>query len=159
MKISFPLVPIEFEIKARRRAEPIRFRVRTLMITVALMAIVVYLLLPLSAADQRLMASYEQLGSSNPKSDLTKAKVISQIGPPSRCDVPTKPNTCIDYIWVAHFDRPMCYQEFELNLAIDPNTDSVAAWGLRKKEYKGIELILFRMGFDWRELEFPGAAN
>jgi hypothetical protein len=53
----------------------------------------------------------------------------------------------------------MCYQEFELNLAIDPNTDSVAAWGLRKKEYKGIELILFRMGFDWRELEFPGAAN
>jgi hypothetical protein len=85
------------------------------MITVALMAIVVYLLLPLSAADQRLMASYEQLGSSNPKSDLTKAKVISQIGPPSRCDVPTKPNTCIDYIWVAHFDRPMCYQEFVKN--------------------------------------------
>jgi hypothetical protein len=50
MRISFPVVPIEIEINARRRTEPIRFRVRTLMITVALMAIVVYLLLPLSAA-------------------------------------------------------------------------------------------------------------
>jgi hypothetical protein len=59
--------------------------------------------------------------------------VISQIGPPSRCNVPTTPNTCTDYIWVAHFDRPMNYQEFELNLAIDPTTDLVAGWGLSKK--------------------------
>ena len=56
MRITFPFVPIEFEIKAGRRTEPLRFRVRTLMITVAMAAIVVYLRLPLSAADQRLMA-------------------------------------------------------------------------------------------------------
>jgi hypothetical protein len=136
MKINFPLVPIEFEIEARRRTEPFRFRVRTLMIAVAMAAIVAYLLLPLSAADQRLMAIYEQLGNNDPKIDLTRAKVISQIGPPSRCNVPTTPNTCTDYIWVAHFDRPMNYQEFELNLAIDPTTDLVAGWGLSKKNMK-----------------------
>jgi hypothetical protein len=136
MRIAFPFVPTEFEIKARRRTEPFRFRVRTLMITVAMVAIVVYLRLPLSAADQRLMAIYEQLGNTNPKIDLTRAKVISQIGPPSRCNVPTTPNTCTDYIWVAHFDRPMNYQEFELNLAIDPTTDLVAGWGLSKKNMK-----------------------
>ena len=145
MKIGIPLVPIEFEIIARRRTEPIRFRVRTLMIVVALVAFVVYLLLPLSAADQRLMAIYEQLGDNQPKANLTKADVISQIGPPSAIDAPTTPKTCINHTWVAHFDRPMSYQEFELNLAIDPDTDLVAAWGLYKTEYQGFELILFRI--------------
>jgi len=62
MRIQIPLMPIEFEITARRRTEPIRFRVRTLMIAVGLVAVVVYLLLPLSEADRRLMARYEQLG-------------------------------------------------------------------------------------------------
>ena len=100
MKIRIPLVPIEFEITVRRRTEPIRFRVRTLMIVVALVALAVYLLLPLSAADQRLMAMYEQLGDNQPKAYLTKADVISQIGPPTRIDIPTTPKHCHDYIWV-----------------------------------------------------------
>lgn len=143
MKISFPLVPIELEITARRRTEPFRFRVRTLMIAVAVVATVVYLFRPLSAADQRLMAIYEQLGNTDPKPYLTKAQVISQIGPPSRSDPPT-PNTCTDYTWV-RFETPMSYQNFELNLAIDPDTDRVAAWGLHKTEYQGIQLILFRI--------------
>ncbi len=39
----------------------------------------------------------------------------------------------------------MSYQEFELKLAIDPDTDLVAAWGLHKTEYQGFELILFRI--------------
>jgi hypothetical protein len=146
MRIRIPLVPIEFEITARRRTGPIRFRVRTLMIAVALLAVVVYLLLPLSAADQQLMDVYEKLGDNQPKPGLTKEQVISQIGPPSRTDIPTTPNTCHGYIWVAHFDRPTSYQEFELHLQIDPKTDLVAAWGLHKTEYQGLELILFRIG-------------
>ena len=137
MRIIFPLVPSELEISARKRTQPFRFGVRSLMITVAVVAIVVYLLLPLSAADRRLMANYERLGNTDPKPDLTKAKVIRQIGPPSRCNIPTTPKTCTDYVWVARFDRPLSYQEFELNLAIDPDTDLVAAWGLTKKEYEG----------------------
>jgi hypothetical protein len=145
MKINLPLVPIEFEITARRRTEPFRFRVRTLMIVVMITAVVVYLHLPLSPADRRLMAIYDQLGNPDPKINLTRAQVLDQIGPPSRCNIPTTPNTCTDYIWVAHFERPMSYQEFELNLAIDPTTDQVAAWGLRKKEYEGLDLILFRI--------------
>jgi hypothetical protein len=115
------------------------------MIVVALVALVVYLMLPLSAADQRLMAIYEQLADNQPKHNLTKEQVVSQIGPPSRIDIPTTPKTCIDHTWVAHFDRPMSYQEFKLNLAIDPDTDLVAAWGLHKTEYQGLELILFRI--------------
>jgi hypothetical protein len=146
VQINFPFIPIELEIKARRRTKPLRFRVRTLMITVAVIATIVYLLLPLSAADQRLMAIYEQFGNNDPKTDLTKAKVISQIGPPSRCYIPTTPKTCTDYTWVAHFERPMSYQEFELNLAIDPDSDLVAGWGLTKREYEGLDLILFRIG-------------
>jgi hypothetical protein len=39
----------------------------------------------------------------------------------------------------------LSYQEFTLNLAIDPGRDLVAGWGLSKKEYAGIELILFRI--------------
>ena len=145
MRIKFPLVPIEFEIKSWRRTEPLRFRVRTLMIMVAVMAMVAYLLLPLSAADQRLMAIYEHLANSDPKPKLTKAKVVDQIGPPSRSDVPATSNTCTVYTWVAHFDRPMSYQEFELSLAVDPHTDLVAGWGLRRKEYQGVALILLRI--------------
>jgi hypothetical protein len=145
MRINVPLVPIEFEITARRRTTPFRFGVRTLMIAVAVIATVVYSLLPLSAADQRLMAIYEQLGNNDPKINLTRAKVISQIGPPSGCDIPTNPNTCTRYTWVAHFDRPMSHKDFELNLQIDPYTDLVAAWGLNKVQYEGLELILFRI--------------
>ncbi len=147
MVIRIPLIPVEFEIVARRRTEPIPFGVRTLMIMVALAAMVVYLLLPMSAADQRLMADYEQLGDQEihlKEPHLTKERVISMIGPPARA-LPTTPNTCHDYVWIAHFDTPMCYQEFELNLAIDPDTDHVAAWGLNKTEYRGLELILFRI--------------
>ncbi len=103
MKIRIPLVPIEFEITARKRTEPIRFRVRTLMIVVAVVALVVYLLLPLTAADQRLMAMYEQLGGQQihlAKPDLTKERVIGMIGPPSAIDMPTTPKTCINHTWV-----------------------------------------------------------
>ncbi len=146
MKISFPLIPFELEIAVRRRTQPIRFRVRTLMIAITIVAAIVYLLLPLSAADQRLMAIYEKLGNTDPKPDLTMAQVVSQIGPPSSCDSPPAPNSCTGYVWVAHFDRPMSYQEFELRLQIDPDTDLVAAWGLFKKECTGLELILFRIG-------------
>jgi hypothetical protein len=111
MKIGFPLLPIEFEIKARRRTEPFRFRVRTLMITVAVTAFVAYRLLPLSAADQRLMAIYERLGNTDPKPGLTKAEVIRRIGAPSSCKIPTTPRTRTDYTWVARFKRPLSYQE------------------------------------------------
>ena len=113
-----------------------------------MVALVVYLLLPLSAADQRLMALYEQLGDRQihlAKADLTKERVIGMIGPPSAIDMPTTPKTCINHTWVAHFDRPMSYQVFKLNLAIDPDTDLVAAWGLEKTECQGFELILFRI--------------
>ena len=152
MRISFPLLPIELEIKARRRTEPFRFRLRTLMITVAVTAFVAYLLLPLSVADQRLMAIYEQLGNTDPEPGLTKAEVIRRIGPPSSCDIRTTSRTCINYTWVARFKRPMSYQEFELNLAIDPDTDLVAAWGLTKKQYEGTDLILFRIGQSMRRI-------
>jgi hypothetical protein len=144
MRIIFPLVPIEFEITARKRTQPFRFGVRSLMIAVAAIAIVVYLLLPLSAADQRLMSIYEQLGNSEPKANLTSAQVISQIGPPSGIGTRT-PKTCTPYTWVVHFDRPASHKEFELNLQIDPDTDLVAAWGLNKKEYEGLDLISFRL--------------
>ena len=56
MRIIFPLVPIEFEITARTRTQPFRFGVRSLMIAVAAIGIVVYLLLPLSTADQQLIS-------------------------------------------------------------------------------------------------------
>jgi len=67
------------------------------------------------------------------------------IGPPTRVDVPTTPNTCPDYIWVARFETPLSYQEFQLNLAIDPGTDTVVASGLEKTEYQGLQLICFRI--------------
>jgi hypothetical protein len=95
MKVLFPLVPVEFEITARKRTQPFRFGVRSLLIAVAAIAIVVYLLLPLSAADQRLMSIYEQLGNTEPKGDLTRAQVISRIGPPSSIGTRT-PKECTD---------------------------------------------------------------
>jgi hypothetical protein len=144
MRIIFPLVPIEFEISARKRTQPFRFGLRSLMIAVVAIAIVVYLLLPLSEADQRLMSLYEQLGNNEPKAYLTSAKVIGQIGLPSSIGTPT-PKQCTEYTWVAHFDRPASHREFELNLAIDPDTDLVAAWGLNKKVYEGLDLIWFRL--------------
>jgi len=69
------------------------------MIAVAAIAIVVYLLLPLSAADQRLMSIYEQLGNNEPKANLTTAQVISQIGPPSGIGIRT-PKQCTPYTCV-----------------------------------------------------------
>ena len=144
MRIIFPLVAIEFEIKARKRTQPFRFGVRSLMIAVIPIAIVVYLLLPLSAADQRLMSIYEQLGNNEPKANLSSTQVISQIGPPSGIGTRT-PKQCTPYTWVAQFDRPASHKEFELNLQIDPDTDLVAAWGLNEKEYEGLDLIWFRL--------------
>jgi hypothetical protein len=41
--------------------------------------------------------------------------------------------------------RPQLLDRFELNLDIDPDTDLVAAWGLNKKEYEGLDLIWFRL--------------
>jgi hypothetical protein len=145
MKIMIPLLPIEFEITVRRRTEPIRFRVRTLMIAVGLVAFVVYLLLPLSEADRQLMARYEQLGpfTIDYSKDLTRAEINSMIGPPTRVDV--RPNTCPDYIWVARFETALSFQEFELGLSIDSNTDTVTASGLNKTEYQGLQLICFRI--------------
>jgi hypothetical protein len=145
MTIRIPFVPIEFEITARRRTGPFRVRVRTLLLTVALLAVVLYLLLPFSPTDRRLMATYEQLADNEPKVGLTREQVISRIGPPSSIG-PQSPKQCVDYTWVAHFDRPMSHREFALNLAIDPDTDLVAAWGLFKREYQGIDLIWFRLG-------------
>jgi hypothetical protein len=145
MKIAIPFLPIEIEITARRRTRPFRIRVRTLLIMVAIVAFTVYLLLPFSAADRDLMARYERIGDNQPKDGLTKAQVISQIGAPSAASIPT-PNMCADYTWVAHFDRPLSHQVFELGLSIDPDTDLVAAWGLDKKEYQGLDLIRFRIG-------------
>ncbi len=146
MKIHLPIIPIVFEITARRRTEPFRFRMRPFMAAVGLVALIVYLFLPLSAADQRLMAAYEQLGNTDPKPDLTRAQVIGKIGSPATCVIPTTPNTCTDFTWVARFETPLSYQELQLNLAIDPKTDLVAAWGLQKNEYRGLDLILFRIG-------------
>jgi hypothetical protein len=145
MTIRIPFVPIEFEITARRRTGPFRVRVRTLLIAVAVVAVLVYLLLPFSAADRELMARYEQLGNDQPKIDLMKDQVISQIGPPSAVGTPL-PNHCLDYTWVAHFDRPLEHRQFTLNLAIDPDNDQVAAWGLSKRECQGLELIWYRIG-------------
>jgi hypothetical protein len=146
MKLTLPLVPIELEISVRRRTAPFRIRVRSLMLIVAIVATIIYVNLPLSAADQRLMATYEQLADTNSKPNLTMADVVRQIGPPARCDSPPAPNSCTGYVWVARFECPASYQEYELGLSIDPHTDLVAGWGLNKTEYQGFELILFRIG-------------
>ena len=59
-----------------------RFGVRSLLIAVAAIAVVVYLLLPLSAADQRRMSIYEQLGNNEPKVNLTSAEGDQSVDAP-----------------------------------------------------------------------------
>ena len=145
MRIAIPIVPIELEITARRRVTPYRIRVRTLLIIVAAVAVIVYLCLPFSTADRELMARYELLGNNQPKPDLTKSEVINRIGPPSTTRIPG-PNMCVEYTWVAHFDRPLSHQVFELGLQLDPRDEQVAAWKLDKTEYQGLTLILYRVG-------------
>lgn len=61
MIIRIPLFPIEFEFIARRRTRPFRIRLRTLLIVTAVVAVIIYLFLPLSPADRRLRAIYEHL--------------------------------------------------------------------------------------------------
>ena len=146
MKIPIPLIRYEVEITARRRTEPFRVRMKTMMIAVLIAAVVIYALKPLSAADRRLMAIYEQLGSNDPAKSMTKAQIISQLGPPASADPPS-PNTAPGYSWVADFETPLHYQHFELNLSFDAdNPDSqVTAWGLNKTECQGLELQWFRI--------------
>ena len=144
MKLTFPLVPIEIEITARRRTEPFRFRVRTLLIIVAVVAVIMYLLRPFSAHDQRLMALYEKIGNHpDPENALTRAEVIRLIGPPTSVAFPA--NQSAECSWVAHFDSPMNHQQFELNLSYDPSDDMVVAQGLYKTEYQGLDLLLYRL--------------
>jgi hypothetical protein len=101
MRLTQPFVPIEVEIRARRRTEPLRFRVRTLLIAIAVVGVVICLFLPLSAADRRLMATYEWLGNTDPERGVTKAQVIREIGPPASWDIPASPNLAASYTWVA----------------------------------------------------------
>jgi hypothetical protein len=148
MLIRFPLLPIEFEFIARRRTGPFRFRVRTLLIATSLAAVITYLFLPLSAADRRLMAIYEYLGSPNFSDErITKKWIIAQIGPPSSAEVPSMPNEAPGYTWVATFEKPLRYQRFELGLSFsgDSDEDFVTAQGLQKEDYQGLELIWFRV--------------
>ena len=63
MIIRIPFFPIEFEFIARRRTGPFRIRLRTLLIATAVVAVIIYLFLPLSPADRRLRAIYEHLGA------------------------------------------------------------------------------------------------
>jgi hypothetical protein len=115
------------------------------LVVVAAVAVMVYFCLPFSTADRVLMARYEWLANNDPKPDLTKDQVIRQIGPPASVGTPV-PNTCVDYTWMAQFDRPLSHQTFELGLSIDPDSDLVAAWMLNKREYQGIELVWYRLG-------------
>jgi hypothetical protein len=145
MRIAIPFIPIELELTARRRRDAYRVRLRTLLMIVAGATLMVYFCLPFSTADCVLMARYEWLANNEPKPDLTKDEVIRQIGPPASVGTPV-PNTCVDYTWMAQFDRPFSHQTFELGLSIDPYTSLVAAWRLNKREYQGIELLWYRLG-------------
>jgi hypothetical protein len=144
MKITIPFVPIELEITARRRTGAFRIPVKTALIIVAVIAAITHLCLPFSATDRELMARYERLANNEPKPDLTKDEVTRQIGTPSAVGTPVR-NSCVDYKWVAHFDRPLNHQVFELSLAIDPHSDLVAGWMLNKTEFQGIELAWYRL--------------
>jgi hypothetical protein len=145
MKIAFPFLRCELEIVLRRRTEPIRIRIRTLMVATAIVAVIVYLLMPLSAADHRLMAVYEQLGNNDPDKRTTKAQVVSQLGPPASSDI--VPNMAPGYTWVAEFETPLQYQQFTLNLSFssDDGDGEVIAWGLFKTDCQWIELMWFRI--------------
>jgi hypothetical protein len=157
MRLGIPFVPIELEIAVRRRTRPFQIRVRTLLLSVAVVAITVYLVLPFSPADERLMARYESYGNIDYKLELTKNDVINELGPPASV---TKgaPNRCDDYTWVARFDRPMSHQEFELGLSIDPTDGIVLACGLHKTEYQDLELLRFRVR-QLLKLDRPVAPN
>jgi hypothetical protein len=115
------------------------------MIATALAAVIVYLCLPLSATDRRLMAIYEQLADDRPEKGTTKAQIISQLGPPASSDI--VPNMAPGYSWVAEFEAPLEYHHFTLNLSFSSNDDDgeVIAWGLFKTEYQGFELMWFKI--------------
>ena len=145
MRIPIPFVRYEVEIIARRRTEPIRMRVRTLMMVTAITAVMVYLNLPLSSADCKLMATYELLGSKEPEKNMTKAQIISELGPPYASEI--VPKMAPGYSWVARFETPLQYREFNLNLSFESEDDDarVIAWGLFKTESHGFELLWFRI--------------
>jgi hypothetical protein len=145
MKLTLPFIPIEIDVTARRRTEPFRCRVRTLLIAIAVVAILFYLFLPLSAADRRLMAIFETLGNNDPKVGVTKAQVIRDLGPPASQDIPLSPNIAPGYTWLANFETPLERQEFRLNLSFDSRSDEVIAWGLFKMSYTGLDLWWFRI--------------
>jgi len=146
MTIRIPLLPIEFEFIARRRTEPFRFRVRTLLIATAVTAVITYLLLPLSAADCRLMAIYEHLGNFDfANESMTLKQVIEQIGPPSTTDIPSIPNEAPGDTWVASFDTPLQYQQFVLGLSFDSPSGELIACGLERTDYQGLALLWFRL--------------
>jgi hypothetical protein len=145
VRIPIPLLAVEFDFIARRRTEPFRFRLRTLLIATAVIAAIIYLLLPLSEADRRRMAIYEHLGSNEPDKNMNKQQIIEQLGPPSSVDPPSKPNVAAGCGWVATFETPLKYQKYELNLSFDDSDDMVIAWGLQKTEYQGLELLWFRL--------------
>ena len=145
MKVTLPLIPIEIDITARRRTEPFRCRIRTLLIAIPVVAILIYLFLPLSAADRRLMAIYETLGNNDPKIGVTKAHVIRDLGPPASQDIPPSPNIAPGDTWIANFETPLEWQEFRLNLSFDSRSDEVIAWGLFKWSYTGLDLWWFRI--------------
>lgn len=121
-----------------------RFTVWRMMIAIAVTAIVIYVLLPLSAADRRMMATYEWLANTEPKVGLTKAEVIRRIGPPSSQNIPANPNEAVLYTWTAEFGSSLEYHEFTLNLQVGKN-DQVLAWGLVKHECQGLEALLIRV--------------
>ena len=158
MKLTLPFVPIEIDITPRRRTQPFRGRIRTLLIAISVVAILIYLFLPLSAADRPLMAIYETLGNNDPKVGVTKAQVIRDLGPPASQDIPPSPNIAPGSTWIAKFETPLERQEFRLNLSFDSRSDQVIAWGLFKTSYTGLDLWRFRirrllariglMGFD-----------
>jgi hypothetical protein len=115
------------------------------MIVTAIAAVIVYLNLPLSLADRRLMATYELLGNNEPEKTMTKSQIISELGPPSSSEI--VPKMAPGYSWVARFETPLQYQEFNLNLSFESEDDDaqVIAWGLFKTESHGLELLWFRI--------------
>jgi hypothetical protein len=112
-----------------------------MMVAVAVAAVVAYILLPLSAADRRRMATYEWLGNNEPKDGLTSAEVIRRIGPPSAQDIPTNPHHAALYTWEAEFESCLEYHHFTLNLQVGKD-DRVIGWGLYKSECQGLQALL-----------------
>jgi hypothetical protein len=121
-----------------------------MLIFVVVTAVAMYLLLPLSAADRRMMATYERLGKNDPKVGVTRAQVIRQLGPPSSQTIPAIPGHAVLYTWVAEFESSLEYHKFTLNLQFGRN-DDVIGWGLSRSEYRGLQALLIRI------LRFGGA--